>query len=276
MEDLNILNRATFDDKQQSFKISVQPCILEGYGTMDLGGPMNVFWVKQISWRYDYIDVGFPGAKVIPLRKPVVTVADIIQDIDTALPPFVQPKPVVGKIEFKVKNTNLANNHRFEIEFLLQGTLVKPKANTEPLPLKAMMAYIMMDSATKGQLAMHEAVADELDQTLSQLGMGSLRESLPKGFGAIKSLPAPIQAMVIQGMVSKGHLPEAMAPYMLPLANNGNKPPLALPDMDPQKEESAFIGDLMEACPDECQDMLKREYLKKIASLMVEKGWRRV
>ena len=113
MEDLNILNRATFDDKQQSFKVVIQPCILEGYGSMDLGGPLNVFWIKHIAWKYEYIDVGFPGARVrLPLKKPVVSVSDVVTDVDTALPPFQQPKPIAGKIEFKVKNTNLDNNHK--------------------------------------------------------------------------------------------------------------------------------------------------------------------
>lgn len=279
MEDLNILNRATFDDKQQSFKISIQPCILEGFGTMDLGGPLNVFWIKHIAWKYEYIDVGFPGARVkLPLKKPVVSVNDVITDVDTALPPFQQPKPLAGKIEFKVKNTNLDNNHRLDLTFLLQGTLVRPKPNTEPLSLKAMLAYIMMDAGTKGQLAMQEALVDEFDQTLSQMGMGSIRDALPKGFGALKSLPAPIQAAIIQGLVAKGQLPESMAALALPFGgmSGGGKTPLALPDADPQKEESVFIGDMMEVCPDECQDVLKREYLRKIASLMVEKGWRRI
>jgi len=278
MEDLNILNRATFDDKQQSFKVSIQPCILEGFGTMELGGPLNVFWIKHIAWKYEYIDVGFPGARVkLPLKKPVVSVNDIITDVDTALPAFQVPKPLAGKIEFKVKNTNLDNNHRLDLTFLLQGTLVRPKPNSEPLHLKVMLAYIMMDPSTKGQLAMQEALTDELDQTLSQMGMGSIREALPKGFGALKSLPAPIQAAIIQGMIAKGQLPESMGVLALPFGGApGGKAPLALPDADPQKEESMFIGDMMEACPDECQDVLKREYLRKIASQMVEKGWRRI
>lgn len=276
MED--ILNRATFDDKQQSCKIVIQPCIIEGYGAMDLGGPLNVFWVKHIGWKYDYIDVGFPGAKtILPLNKPIVTVQDILQEVDMALPPFTQPKPIAGRIEFKVKNTNLANNHRMEITFYLRGTLVKPKPNAEPLTLKSMLAYIMMDSTTRGQLAMREAQADELDQTLAQMGIGSIREALPKGFAALKELPPAFQAMIIQGMVAKGQLPEAMAAFALPGGvSPGGKPPLALPDVDPQKEESAFIGDLMEVCPDECQDVLKREYLRRIASAMIEKGWRRI
>lgn len=280
MEDLNILNRATFDDKQQSFKVQIQPCILEGFGAMDLGGPLNVFWIKHIAWKYEYIDVGFPGAKVrLPLKKPIVSVSDVITDVDSALPPFQQPKPIAGRIEFKVKNTNLENNHKLELTFLLQGTLVRPKANTEPLSLKAMLAYIMMDASTKGQLAMQEAMTDELDQTLTQMGMGSIREALPKGFGALKSLPGPIQAAIIQGLIAKGQLPESMGALALPyggMGMGGNKPHLALPDADPQKEESVFMGDMMEVCPDECQDVLKREYLRKIASLMVEKGWRRI
>jgi hypothetical protein len=208
-------------------------------------------------------------------------VSDVITDVDTALPPFQQPKPIPGKIEFKVKNTNLDNNHKLELTFLLQGTLVRPKPNSEPLSLKAMLAYIMMDPGTKGQLAMQEAMTDELDQTLTQMGMGSIREALPKGFGAIKSLPAPIQAAIIQGLISKGQLPESMGlalPFagMAGMGGMGAKPQLALPDADPQKEESVFIGDMMDVCPDECQDVLKREYLRKIASMMVEKGWRRI
>lgn len=280
MEDYNILNRATFDDKQQQYKVSIQPCILEGYGTLDLGGPLNVFWIKHIGWKYDYIDVNFPGARVLELKKPIISVGDILQDVDTALPPFIQPKPVAGKIEFKVKNTNIANNHRMELTFFLRGTLVKPKqTNGEPLSLKAMLAYIMMDPTTRGQLALQEVMTDELDQTLSQMGMGSIRDALPKGFGALKSLPAPVQAAIIQGMVAKGQLPESMAALALPgysPIGPAGKAPLALPDIDPQKEESAFMGDFMESCPDECQDMLKREYLRKISSAMVEKGWRRV
>jgi len=278
MDDFDILNRASFDDTQKTYTVTVPPCIIEGTGTLDLGGPTNVFWIKHVGWKYDYIDVNFPGARVTTIKRIKVSVGDVLQDADRALPPFEQPKAHVGKINFKVVNTNLENNHKLVVEFFIRGVLVKPKPGTEPLPLKMMLAYIMMDPTSRGRLALQEAAADELNQTLTQLGLGSIRDILPKGLSAISSLPPPIQMMVLQGLASKGQLPESVASSFLPMLGGGinqnSKAPLALPDLDPDKEESAFMGDFLATIPDDFD--VKREHLRRIAEAMIERGWRRI
>lgn len=277
----NILNSASFDDVEKSFKLSVQPFIREGGGVMELGGMHNVFWIKHIGWRYKYIDVGIPNAVPDPRIKPIeVSVENILTDASRALPPFTEPKPVIGRVRFKVINTNLHNNHRLDVEFMLNGVLVSPKPGKEPLELKVQKGYVMMDSTARGELAMREAAADKLDETLVQLGLGSLRESLPGGLAALKELPPAIQTGIIQGLVAKGELPEFMAPLTAIPALGGRSAagptPLALPEIDSAKESSAFIGDFIAACPDELQEVLRRDQLRKLAEAMVEKGWRRV
>lgn len=280
MTDYNILNRATFDDMRKTFKVSVQPFIVEGGGVLDLGGPNNVFWIKSVSWKYQYIDVGIPSARrVRPINKIRVQVENLYNTpIDSALPPFTEPRPVVGKINFRVENTNLANNHKLEVEFYLDGVLVVPRPGVEPPTLKQMKGYIMLDESSRGQLAMDEDAADQLDELLTKSGLGSIRDSIPGGMGALKALPPALQNVVIQGLVSKGELPAELAMPMLGGPGGmgmGGHTPLALPDADPEKETSAFLGDLLATCPEDCQENLKTSHLKQIAAAMVEKGWRR-
>ena len=83
--------------------------------------------------------------------------------------------------------------------------------------------------------------------------------------------------MIIQGMAAKGELPDYMIPPNMPALGGmpgGANIPLALPDADPEKEQSAFMGDLLATSPDDCS--FNKEQLKEIAQSMVEKGWRRV
>jgi len=279
MTDYNILNRVSFDDMRKSFKVSVQPFLVEGAGVLDLGGPSNVFWVKQVAWKYGYIDVGIPNAKQLrPLNKIKVSVDNILHNIDTALPQFTEPKPLVGKIHFQVFNTNLENNHKLEVEFFLDGVLVSPRPGQDPPSLKQMKGYVMMDSTSRGQMALDEDAADQLDETLTQLGFGALRDKLPGGLTGLKQLPESFQTAIIHSLINKGELPESMMPALMGGGmgmgiNGAGAAPLALPDADPEKETSAFLGDLFALCP---EDALKNSQLREIASAMVEKGWRRL
>ena len=273
MSDYNILNVATFDDIQKQFIVSVQPFLHEGQGKLDLGGPNNVFWVKQIEWASNYIDVGVPNAREIALKPVIVSVADILREAKRALPPFIEPRPMIGSIPFKIINTNLQNNHKLDVEFRLRGVLVSPRQGCQPLPFKVMKAYVMMDSTERGKLAMQEAAVDKLEETLADLGMGSLRESLPGGLSALKDLPLPLQQAVIQGLITKGELPESMSP--LPsLPSESQRLALTSTDIDADREESTFIGDFLETSPDEAS--ITVEHLKKVAKCMIDKGWRRV
>ena len=281
----NILNRAHFDDKRQKFEVQVQPFILEGGQGFSLGGPNNVFWIKQISWKYEYIDVGVPNARVLrPINKIEVSVdggADgpILYNETSALPPFDEPKPIVGRIEFRVKNTNLSNNHKLVVTFYVDGCLVKPRDGYDPPTLKQMKAYVMMSKSERGKLAMEEAAADQLEETLIGMGLGSLRDVIPGGFAGLKALPEVMQNAIIQGMVAKGELPDYMAAAIVPALGVGGNAghattPLALPDADPEKETSAFLGDLLAVLPDDCK--IDTPHLKEIAARMVGRSWRRV
>lgn len=279
MTDHNILNSANFDDMQKTFTVTVQPFIHEGGGQMDLGGMNNVFWIKHVGWEYRYIDVGYPNAVRKPIKKIEVSCADILHNTTRALPPFTEPRPVVGTVPFRVVNTNLDNNHRLQVDFHVRGVLVSPRAGCEPLPLKMQKAYVMMDENQRGMLALKEAAGDQLEETFNKLGLGSLRESLPGGISGLKELPPLLQQAVLTGLMQKGELPQLS--QMLPLAPaltgglGGGSEMLALPEADPEKESSAFVGDMLTACPDECHDAVVK-HLKKIAETMIEKGWRRV
>jgi hypothetical protein len=285
MTDYNILNRASFDDMRKTFKLSIQPFIVQGGGVLDLGGPDNVFWIKSVSWKYNYTDVNIPTATRTKINKIKIAIENLFpQAIDTALPPFVEPRPMVGRIHFNVENTNVSNNHRLDIEFYLDGVLVVPRPGVEPPSLKEMKGYIMLDSTARGQEALKEAQGDKLDELLVQSGLGSLRDAIPGGgMSALLSLPPALQGAVLQGLAAKGDIPEFMIPSIMgagaPLALGGSgfqQQPLALPDLDREKETSSFLGDLFATCPEECQDTLKPRHLKQIAVDMIEKGWRRV
>jgi len=272
MSDFNMLNRATFDDKQVRHKIIVQPFQYENAGVLDLGGMNNVLWIKHIKWLYEYKDVQVPNAVKTPVKPIRVTVADILQDEDRAYPPFSRPKPVVGKVPFKVINTNIENNHQLIVTFLIDGILVTPKEGSfDPVTLKEMMAWIMMGSEEQGRLAMAEAVTDKLDAKFAQLGLGSLREKFPSGLGALNALPVPMQTIVLQAMAQNGELPPALMGMAQGPSNNTLQ--LAM-DADPAKETSAFIGDLIATCPDEIS--IPKKELQEIAGAMIERGWRKV
>jgi len=281
MSDHNILNVANFDDMQKTFTVTVQPFIHEGSGTMDLGGMNNVFWVKHVGWEYKYIDVGYPNAKRKPIKRIEVSVGDILHKTSRALPPFTEPRPVIGSLPFTVINTNLDNNHKLQVDFHLHGVLVSPRPGHEPLPLKKQKGYVMMSSNERGKLAMDEAATDQLEETFEKLGLGSLRESIPGGISALKGLPQPIQQAVIMGLVNKGELPSLVQQFGSAFGapalggETSENTPLALPEADPEKESSAFVGDMLAACPEDCQDSIVK-HLKNIAQTMIEKGWRRV
>jgi len=238
---------------------------------LDLGGATNVLWIKHIKWVYEYKDVQVPNARKTPVKPIQVTVADILDNDDRAYPPFKQPKPVVGMVPLKVINTNIENNHQLIVTFHIDGILVTPKEGPhDPITLKEMMAYIMMGAEEQGRLAMAEAVTDKLDEKFAQLGLGSLREKFPSGLGAISALPAPMQTMVLQAMAQNGDIPMSLG-MAAPPSNN----PLQLAmDADPEKEESAFIGDMIATCPDD-NDMSKK-LLQEMAKAMIERGWRKV
>lgn len=267
----NILNSAAFDDMQKSYTVVVPPFIREGGGTLELGGMNNVFWVKRVTWEYKYIDVGVPGARRTPILPIEVSVADILQNVKRALPPFIEPRPIVSKIPFKVINANLSNNHRLEVEFFLDGVLVTPRPGAN-LTLKEMKAYIMMDSSARGQLALEEAATDNLEEALLQLGMGSIRDILPGGMAGFKALPAPIQNVILQGLVAKGNI----SPLLALSSGHNSQQTLALTNADPQKEQSAFMGDIISSWPEDDKESLTKEQLQKIANTMIEKGWRRI
>lgn len=277
MTDSGILNAASFDDIERIHVIDVQPFIREGGADMDLGGPSNIFWIKQIRWRYWYEDVGMPNAVVKPPSPIEVTVSTplemILHKTTRALPPFIEPKPAPGSVSFRVLNTNLENNHKLKVEFRLQGVLVTPRDGHETLPLKVQKGYVMMSSTDRGRLAMEEAQMDRLEETFAQLGMGSLREAIPGGLSALKALPEGIQNAVLGGLATRGLIPQLEGPQALGLGAPPQQPK-ALPDADPQRESSAFIGDLLAACPDDLD--ISKQHLRAIAEQMVEKGWRKV
>ena len=249
-------------------------------GVMNLGGQHNVLWIKSIDWEYRYIDVGTPGAVRARVKPIVVSVGDILKEAQRPLPPFIEPRPAVGELHFRVINTNLHNNHKLEVEFFISGVLVSPRPGKEPLPFKVMRGYVMLDSTERGRLAMKEASADKLEETLSSLGLGSLRDALPGGLEALKEYPPALQTVIIQGLVAKGEMPEfvaeglAMPALGLGMPGAGAAPALALTDADPEKEESAFIGDLLEVSPDDFS--VNKSQLRDMAVKMIKKGWRRV
>lgn len=266
--DFNILNRATFDTRPIKQTIRVAPTLFEGSGNYNLGS--SVFWIKNISWKFGYFDVGMYGAQRLPLKPVQVTVGGgtepILVDVSEPYPPFEIPKPIVSRIDFSVKNTNLGNNHQLVVEFVLQGVLVTPKPGVaEPLNLKEQLGYIMSSDSRKGELAMAEAAVDALEEKMASMGMESIRSKLPQGLGVLQALPAPLQALVVK-QINGGD-----STYGLPAAEE-KVSQLTMHD-DPERDKSAFIGDLITTLPEDCS--LSREQLKEVAESMIRQGWRR-
>lgn len=267
--DFNILNRATFDTRPIKQTIRVGPTLFEGSGAYNLGS--SVFWIKNIGWKFGYFDVGMYGAKKTPIKPVQVTIGGgtepIMVDSTEPFPPFSIPKPIATRIDFSVKNTNLGNNHQLVVEFILQGVLVTPKPGvTEPLTLKEQLGYIMSSDSRKGELAMAEAAVDALEEKMASMGMESIRSKLPQGLGILKALPPSLQQIVVKQMNGEQlqALPSAEEKAIQQLTMNN----------DPERDKSAFIGDLITILPEDCA--LSKEQLKALADSMIQQGWRRV
>lgn len=282
---MDILNRASFDDREIRHKVTLTPHIYQGSSIFDLGGQDNVFWVKQITWRPAYVDVGLPRATKSAPNPIEVSVGRggeyILQKERKPFPPFTNPKPLISKIEFEVINTNLSNNHQLVCEFFLTGVLVTPKPGAEPLSFKEMLGYIMMDETKRGELALQEAQTDRLEEYLSTKGLGSLREALPPGWSSLNSLPAIVQQALLAGIAPNSNLlgnslTNVANPLGIPMRGEDTSAPvLSLPmNSDPEKEKSTFLGDLVSGCPDDCQ--ISKEHLRKISEYMVQNGWRKL
>lgn len=270
--DFNILNRASFDNRPITIDLRVQPTVYEGSRAKMLGE--SVYWVRSVDWKFGYFDVGMFGSKEIPLKKLKMTIGGgvekpLLELSEDPLSNLSPPIPITGRIDVAVQNTNIGNNHELRVKFVLHGVLVTPKSGQEPLTLKQMLGYILMDDSKRGELAFAEAVVDSLDEKMIEMGMDSIRSSLPNGLGAIKALPEPLQRIFLQNA----------NPALLGLVDNQSPagqplPALTLkeqlPLIDEDKEKSTFLGDLLTACSD-----LTPDQLKAISDEMVEKGWRR-
>jgi hypothetical protein len=93
------------------------------------------------------------------------------------------------------------------------------------------------------------------------------------GLASVANLPSQLKALMLgNGAVSENPV--------LALALGGEKvapPPLALTvDKDGKRDRSAFIGDLMSACPEDCRDLLTPDNIQCIASYMIDQGWRKI
>jgi hypothetical protein len=274
--DFNILNRASFDNRPITIDLRVAPTVYEGSRAKTLGE--SVYWVRSVDWKFGYFDVGMFGSKEIPLQKLKITIGGgvekpLLELAEDPLRNLSPPIPITGRIDCAVQNTNIGNNHELRIKFVLHGVLVTPKPGQDPLTLKQMLGYIMMDDAKRGELAFAEAVVDSLDEKMVDMGMDSLRSSLPHGLGAIKALPEPLQKIFLQNAnpallgLDSGNPQDPAAPiHALTLKEHLEHLPL----VDSEKEKSTFLGDLLTACSD-----LTPEQLKAISDEMVDKGWRR-
>lgn len=277
MTDFNILNRAVFDDKQIRHEIQMPPHLYEQEHTLEIGKG-NVYWIRSIRWKFGYFDVGLPTARRIELKPIKVSVGSgttsILKNDTQPYPNFVQPKPVSDKIEFRVVNENLGNNHALKVEFYLDGVLVSPKPGQSLLTYKEMLGYIMLGADKKGELAMHEASVDLLDEKMKELGIPSIREQLPMGLGGLAGLPNSLKAL----MLNKGSTMDPSLALALGLDKSSEQPKvLSLPyDKDGKKDRSSFIGDLMFACPSNCKEFLTQENLQIITDYMIDQGWRKI
>jgi hypothetical protein len=273
--DHNILNRATFDDRQIQHEISLVPHIYEGGNTLEFG-PNVVFWIKSITWRFTYRDVGFVNTLRTPLQNVEVSVGNpgslggignIINNVREPRPEFQQPIPILERLNFKVKNTNLANNMQLVVKFKLDGTLVTPKPGATPISYKEALGYIMLSADKKGELILAEATMDAVEEHMKQKGMPGIREKLPQGlgFGAISMLTPQLKSLMM-GISAEN------APFSL---ENGATATTQLKQLalneDPKK---AFIGDLVAGCTNSYQ--ITKEDLQQIAEYMIQQGWRKL
>ena len=272
MIDFNILNRAVFDDKQIRHQVIMAPHLYEGGNSIEIG-PDSVYWVKHIDWKFGYFDVNMPLAKEIKVKPIEVWVNDILKGDTTPYPPFVSPKPVKNHINFRVKNNTLGNNMQLKVEFFLTGVLVRPKEGAEMPSLKEQLGYIMLSEEKKGELAMAEAAIDLVDEKMLSAGMETIRSKFPQGLGMLTALPKPLQNLLLSASIPG--LVDEDRPRQIGGSSRNEQLKLAM-DADPQKEKSAFMGDMMAGCPTTCQGLLNKESLQTIAEFMIQNGWRKI
>jgi hypothetical protein len=235
IQDFNILNRASFEDRELNFKVSVDGGCQQNHEIRL--EPEQVFCIIEISWKYEVKDnTNSYGWPKIPVK---VSIPDILSDTTSSPHTFSPARFLRQNYTLVLCNSSDIN---VVVHFTLKGTLVTPKDGAV-ISDKEILGYSLLDDNYKGMLALGESVVDGLE---AKLGV-DLRQQ--------KALPGqlPQTSRQLPGQTTK-----------------------ALTDSEYSKEVliSLLIGDLI-ILQDGLNSKIDTSELRNLASLLVEKGWRR-
>jgi len=127
------MNTSNTRRENDGFEISmkIQPFIYKGYGFVVFDDPLQEFVIDQVSWKFDYFDVGIPGARLTKLKCVKVTLGNFLIDAEKASE-MKGPQKIIGTVPIIIENTNIVNNHQLQVTLFLHGKnppqLRKPNA----------------------------------------------------------------------------------------------------------------------------------------------------
>lgn len=170
MSDLNILNRASFEDTELQVEAIVPP----GQTTTVKHNlnPGQIFCLKEISWKYG-VDNNLQDGYGWPRCGLMVTLDGAFKD-RVESPYKASPPKILQQLEFKILNPS---SLRVKLYFTLKGQLVSQRGE-DPLSFKEILGYILLNDNQKGILALTEAFSSKnelsLDSILTSLAGGNL------------------------------------------------------------------------------------------------------
>jgi len=180
MSDLNILNRATFEETTISIDCIVKAGQTEkAWSDANLLSNGQLFCLQEISWRYGVDNIyqdnyGWPRS---PLR---VTFEGVFRD--RAESPFkCSPPKILNNVQLITHNPS---NLSVKIYYILKGILVTPRG-TEALSFKEVLGYVLLNDNQRGILALSEVMAAK-----NELPMENIIASLAGGNVSNLQLPA--------------------------------------------------------------------------------------
>ena len=218
---MNLLERASFEEKEYTFKVSVDSGNSRDH-RIELE-PEQFLGIAEVGWKYEVPEstnaYGWPR---IPVR---ISIPGVLSDTVSSPHEFSPVRLIKERA-----NIVLQNNSEVDVvvHFNIKGTLVTPKSGMD-VSENEILGYTMLDSSHKGMLALSGAF---------------------------------------------GQTPNALTGQD-PLALE-QKQEKALPDSQLERSAllSLLIGDLF-LLQEELDVEIGSSDLKKLAELLLDKGWKR-
>lgn len=255
MRDLNILNRASFEEKKLQLTCTVKPGQQEKIVATFKSG--QVFCLQEISWRYGVENVqdnyGWPKTPLL------INISGILNDRIETPYKLSPPKLLAEQIEIEAFNPSGVN---VKLYYTLDGILVTPNEN-ESLSYKEILGYILLDNNQKGLLALSEVNASK--QSLEE----TILTSILNGKLSLDKLPLLQQTM---GFLPINKEDDALVDKLVARAyQSKSKEPIA----DSESLISLMIGDLVTFQPAQSQIKIDVELIQELAKYLISKKWNR-